>query len=83
MTMEQKYKFAGVAIQTVTGIQHVLVALAPKEVLGFQDGDEDDSQIYYYFNGYEDFLECLVSEPVFTSCDDFTIRVVEGLYEEL
>lgn len=79
----QKYKFADVVVGLPFEDKKVTVALLPQETLGFEDDGFEDNQIFYYFNGYEEFLEHLTKPAIFTSCDDFTIRRVIELYEEL
>ena len=72
----QKYTYAECLTQTPIDTKEVMVALAPRDKLGIKKGSAVDKTIYHYFNGYEDFLEQLVKDPVFTSTDDFNIKSV-------
>jgi hypothetical protein len=72
----QKYSYAECVIQTTIDTKEVMVALAPRDVLGIKKGSAEDKTIFHYFNGYEEFLEQLAKEPVFTSTEDFNIKTI-------
>lgn len=72
----QKYTYAKCLIQLPLDSEEILVALAPRENLGIEKGSEVDKTIFHYFNGYEELLEQLTKQPVFTSADDFNIKSI-------
>ena len=72
----QKYTYAKCIIQLPLDNKEILVALAPRENLGIKKGSEVDKTIFHYFNGYEELLEQLTKQPVFTSADDFNIKTI-------
>lgn len=72
----QKYSYAECVVQTALDTKEVKVALAPRDVLGIKEASAEDKTIFHYFNGYEEFLEQLTKEPVFTSTDDFNIKTI-------
>lgn len=72
----QKYTYAKCLIQLPLDNKEILVALAPRENLGIKKGSKVDKTIFHYFNGYEELLEQLTKQPVFTSTDDFNIKSI-------
>lgn len=72
----QKYTYAKCLIQLPIDCKKMLVALAPRESLGIKKGSEVDKTIFRYFNGYEELLEELTKQLVFTSADGFNIKSI-------
>jgi hypothetical protein len=75
----QKYTYAECVVQTALDTKEVTIALAPRDKLGIKKDSPEDKTIFHYFNGYEEFLEQLAKEPVFTSTDDFNIKSIVKL----
>lgn len=76
--MSQKYKYALCTIQTITGIKDVIVALMPEDKL-----TKTRYNIFHYYNGYEEFLEAIVTPSVFVDPDDFSIKAVNTLIKNI
>jgi hypothetical protein len=73
----QKYTYVDCIVQTALDTKEVTIALASREKLGIKKGSAEDKTIFAYCDGgYEEFLEWLTKEPVFTSAEDFNVKSI-------
>lgn len=73
----QKYTYAECVVCTPIGTKEVLIALASRDAIGIKKDSAEDKTIFKYFDGgYEELLEQLTKEPVFTSTEDFNIKSI-------
>lgn len=74
--MKQKYNFAQVEISFFNENKKeiVIVGLKPQEEMPNKSSFNDDD-IFFYFNGYEELLECLTQY----THEDFTITDIISL----
>lgn len=73
----QKYTYVECVIQTVPDTKEVTIALASRDKLGIKKGSAEDKAIFAYCDGgYEQFIEMIAKDPVFTSAEDFNIKSI-------
>ena len=73
----QKYTYVECVVQTALDNKEVTIALASRDKLGIKKNSPEDKTIFAYCDGgYEEFLEWLTKEPVFTSAEDFNIKSI-------
>ena len=73
----QKYTYAECIVQTALDTKEVTIALASRDKLGIEKDSELDKTIFEYCDGgYEELLEWLTKDPVFTSAEDFNIKSI-------
>ena len=73
----QKYTYVECVVQTALDTKDVTIALASRDKLGIKKNSPEDKTIFAYCDGgYEEFLEWLTKEPVFTSAEDFNVKTI-------
>lgn len=73
----QKYTYAECIVQTALDAKEVTIALASRDKLGIKEGSTEDKTIFAYCDGgYEQFIEMIAKDPVFTSAEDFNIKSI-------
>lgn len=73
----QKYSYAECVVQTALDTKEVTIALASRDKLGIKKDSPEDKTIFAYCDGgYEEFIEMIAKDPVFTSAEDFNIKSI-------
>lgn len=73
----QKYTYVECVVQTALDTKEVTIALASRDKLGIKKGSAEDKTIFAYCDGgYEQFIEMIAKDPVFTSAEDFNIKSI-------
>lgn len=73
----QKYSYAECVVQTALDTKEVTIALASRDKLGIKKDSPEDKTIFAYCDGgYEQFIEMVAKDPVFTSAEDFNIKSI-------
>lgn len=73
----QKYTYVECVVQTALDTKEVTIALASRDKLGIKKGSAEDKTIFAYCDGgYEQFIEMIAKDPVFTSTEDFNIKSI-------
>jgi hypothetical protein len=73
----QKYTYVACVIQTALDTKEVTIALASRDKLGIKKNSPEDKTIFAYCDGgYEQFIEMVAKDPVFTSAEDFNIKSI-------
>jgi hypothetical protein len=73
----QKYTYVECVIQAAYGTKEVTIALASRDKLGIKKDSPEDKTIFAYCDGgYEQFIEMIAKDPVFTSAEDFNIKTI-------
>lgn len=77
----QKYKFAEIVFHWKNESKsHIsCVALKSQTELEIEDDSEEDRELFYYFNSYEELLEAFMST---NKNYDFVVDSIINLYEE-
>lgn len=74
---DQKYTYVDCIVQTALDTKEATIALASRGALGIVKDSAEDKTIFAYCDGgYEEFLEWLTKEPVFTSAEDFNVKTI-------
>ena len=73
----QKYTYVECVVQTALDTKEVTIALASRDKLGIKKDSPEDKTIFAYCDGgYEQFIEMIAKDPVFTSAEDFNIKSI-------
>lgn len=73
----QKYTYVECVVQTALETKKVTIALSSRGKLGIKKDSPEDKTIFAYCDGgYEQFIEMIAKDPVFTSPEDFNIKSI-------
>lgn len=73
----QKYTYVDCIVQTALDTKEATIALASRDNLGIKKDSPEDKTIFAYCDGgYEQFIEMIAKDPVFTSTEDFNIKSI-------